>query len=173
MLYCWMIKASRKQIHPELSIWFQWFQLQGLSIVSIPEAPGPTADLCILNITPQPPITAIRTTFQKLHSRCRSRHESRLECLLRRWESASALVRNPILPLMFDSTISTEMQHCHYQTRTRLSCVCTCFLSHLMVGVMNRILYHSMSNYISQSSFIAQYSYFSWKFNKKLFIYIK
>lgn len=48
-------------------------------IVSIPEAPGHTAVLCTLNITPQPPITATRTTFQQLHSRCRSRHESRLE----------------------------------------------------------------------------------------------
>lgn len=46
-------------------------------IVSIPEAPGHTAVLCTLNITPQPPIT--RTTFQQLHSRGRSRHESGLE----------------------------------------------------------------------------------------------
>lgn len=75
MLYCWMIKARGKQIHPHLEL----ISAAGFEHVSIPEAPGHTAVLCTLNITPQPPITAPRTTFQQLHSRCRSRHESRLE----------------------------------------------------------------------------------------------
>ncbi len=72
-------KGERETDPPTSRSDFSDFSCRVWAHVSIPEAPGHTAVLCTLNITPQPPITAPRTTFQQLHSRCRSRHESRLE----------------------------------------------------------------------------------------------